>query len=352
MKFRGFVAGAALAAAALALATPGHAQPTTLQIHGSFVAELASSRAMEIFKSEAARLSGGTIEVELTPFTLGSGGARQILDDVRTQKIFGAWLASANLSRLVPEVGVMGLPFVFDNYDQVARVLKGPVGALIESKMAEKGFIALGWMQLGARNVTNSKKPIRTLGDLKGLKMRVQINETHIAIFRALGTNPVALDVKDLLVALRQRDIDGEENPYSVIHSNKYYETQKYLSNTAHTLDLVAVIASREAFMSLNAQQQKVVREAVAIAVARQWKMAAADEASALVKLKEKGMQFDPVPPATRVAMRRATAVVIDDARKRFGDELVNRVLATSKRGASAATNASSESARSRAVGN
>jgi tripartite ATP-independent transporter DctP family solute receptor len=332
MKLGRSVVGAALTAAMLALAPGAEAQPTTLRIHGVFVAEHTSSRAMEIFKAEAGRLSGGSIAVELIPDTLGSG-AREVLDEVRTQNVFGTWIGSANISRLVPEIGAMGLPFVFENYDEVNRAIEGPVGPLLEAKLTAKGFTALGWMQLGARNVTNSKKPLRTLDDFRGLRIRLQPNEMHLAIFRALGASPVAMDLKDLYVALRQGDIDGHENPYSIIYNYRFYENQKYLSDTAHVLDLIAFIANRKAFMSLQPQQQTAIREAAAIAVAQQWKMAAAEEAGALVKLKEKGMQFDPLPPETRVALRRATAVVVDDARKQVGDELVNRILAASKSG-------------------
>jgi tripartite ATP-independent transporter DctP family solute receptor len=325
------VVSAALTAVMLALAPAAEAQPTTLRMRGVFVAEHTSSRAMESFKAEAERRSGGSIEIELIPDTLG-GGSREILDDVRTEKFFGTWIGSSNIARLVPEIGAMSLPFVFENWDQVARALKGPVGTLLEAKLASKGYTALGWMQFGARQVTNSRKPLRTLDDFKGLKIRLQPNEMHLAIFRALGANAIAMDLKDLYVALRQGDIDAQENPYAIIYDYKWYEHQKYLSDTAHVLDLIAIVANRNAFMRLQPHEQKAILEAAAIASAQQWKTAAAEDADALVKLKtEIGMQFDPLPPATRVALRKATAVVIDDAMKRVGDELVNEILAVKK---------------------
>jgi TRAP-type transport system periplasmic protein len=258
-------------------------------------------------------------------------GARELLDEVRVQHVFGTWVGQTTLSRLVPEVGALGLPFVFDNFDQVGRVLKGPVGALIEAKSAAKGFIVLGWLQLGPRHVTNSKKPIKTLGDLKGLKIRVQVNDTQIATFRALGANPIAMDIKDLYVALRQHDIDGMDAAYSLTHQNHFYENLTYLSDTSHFMDLIPIVVSSEMFVGLQPPQQKAIREAAAIAVAQQWKMAAADEASSLAKLKELGLKFEPVSPATRAALRKATAVVVDDARKRFGDEVLDGILAARK---------------------
>jgi TRAP-type transport system periplasmic protein len=333
MKSRHSVAGAALAATLLALAPAAQAQPATLRMHGVYAAEDTSSKAMEIFKTEAERLSGRTLAIELIPDTPNAGGAREVMDEVRTQKAFGTWIGAPGFSRLVPEIGALSLPFVFDNYDQVARALKGPVGATIETKLAAKGFMVLGWMQWGMRHVMNSKRPLKTIDDFNGLKIRVQVNETHLATFRALGANPVALDLKDILPALRQGDIDGYEGPYSTIYNYKFYEYQKYISDSAHVLDLIAVVVNRQAFLSLNPHEQRAIREAAATACAQQWKMAAAQDAEALVKLKENGLQFDPLPRETRTALHRATAVVVDDTRKRFGDKVVDSILASAATG-------------------
>ncbi len=333
MKFRRSVTASALTAAVLALSAAAQAQPATLRLHGVYAAEDTSSRAMEIFKAEAERLSGGTLAIELIPDTPGVGGAREVMDEVRTQRVFGTWIGAPGFSRLVPEIGALSLPFVFDNYDQVARALKGPVGASIEAKLAAKGFLVLGWMQWGARHVMNSKRPLKTLDDFNGLKIRVQVNETHLATFRALGANPVALDLKDIHAALRQGDVDGYEGPYLTIYDYKFYEHQKYISDSAHVLDLIVVVVNKQAFMSLQPREQKAIREAAATACAQQWKMTAAEDAGALVKLKEKGLQFDPLPLKTRAALHRATAVVVEDAKKRFGDEVVNSILASAGTG-------------------
>jgi tripartite ATP-independent transporter DctP family solute receptor len=328
MKFGRSVASVMLAAAVLAFASAAHADPTTLQLRSPFSAEHPSSKAMEIFKAEVKRLSGGSIEIALNP---GAPGAREILDEIRVKDVFGIWLGAANLSRLAPEIGALGLPYVFDNYDQVARALRGQAGAMIEARMATKGFTSLGWMMYGAHHVTNSKKPLRTLDDFKGLKIRVQPNQTHLAIFRALGASPVAMDIKDLYLALQQGDIDAHENSYWLLYHDK--QDQKYLSDSAHLLDLIAFVVNRNTLMSLQPRQQEAIREAAAIAVAQQWKMVDAGDTEALVKLREKGVQFDPLPPETRAGLRRATAVVVEDARKWAGNELIDSILAATRPG-------------------
>jgi TRAP-type C4-dicarboxylate transport system substrate-binding protein len=212
------------------------------------------------------------------------------------------------------------------------RAANGPVGRLIETKLAAKGFTALGWMELGKRHVTNSSKPMKTLDDFQGLKIRLQPSEIHLATFRALGANPVAMDIKEVYRALQQGDVIAEENPYSAIYANKFFEVQKYLSDSGHILDLIILIASKKALMRLRPAQQEAIRVSAKIATTQQRKMATAAEEAALVTLEEKGMQFDHLPPATRAAMRKATAVVIDGLRHRLGSELVDEVVAETNR--------------------
>jgi TRAP-type C4-dicarboxylate transport system substrate-binding protein len=164
------------------------------------------------------------------------------------------------------------------------------------------------------------------------MKIRVQPSETHMATFRALGANPVPMDIKDVYTALKQGDIDAQENPYEPIYGTKFYEVQKYLSDTGHVFDLILFIASRKTFMSLRPEQQKAVRDAARIATAEQWKMAAAVDEAAFAALKASGMQFDPIPAAMRVELKKAMSSVIEGARKRMGAALVDQVVAAGRR--------------------
>jgi tripartite ATP-independent transporter DctP family solute receptor len=322
-------AGAALATAVLAISPPAEAQGTTLQIESNIPATHATSRAMQIFKDEVARLSGGSIDVEVSAGSPRS--QKELIDGVHVGTIFAMWAGLGYFSRLVPEIQAVSLPFIFDNYDEAMRVLAGPVGRLLATKLEAKGFTVLAWMELGELHVTNSKRPLRTVDDFKGLRLRVLPNPTHLATFQALGARPVAMDLKDVDAALQQGDIDGEEQDYDVHYSKKFYESQKYLSDTRHFLDFHFLVANKRVFTSLDPGQQKAVREAAAIAAIQQRKMATEVEATALARLKDAGVQFDPLPAATRAALRRATAGVINDVRKQVGADVVNKVLAANR---------------------
>ena len=334
MKLGCSVLGAALAAAMLAFAPATHAQPTNLRLHGALLPSDPSTKAMAIFKTEAERLSGGTLEIEVAPTSPLVDVTRDLVDELRTQSTFGIWIGASYLSRLVPEIGVLGLPFVFDNFDQMVRAINGPAGSLIEAKLAAKGFTTLGWMDWGARNVVNAKRPLRTPDDFKGLKLRSLPNETHLAVFRAMGANPVGMDIKDALLALRQGDLEGMETSYVGIDDLKLYDYgNRYLSNSAHIHDVIMLVANKKALTSLQPREQRAIREAAVTACAQQRKIWAARDAEAFEKLKEKGMQFDSLPPETRAALRQATAVVVDDVRKRLGNKLVDEVLAATRGG-------------------
>jgi len=311
---------------AMLLAAPAWAQQK-LQIAGNFATEHPSSVAVEqVFRKEVARLTNNQLQVDVFP-AMQLGGAKENVDAVRSGTLALTWVGGAFLSRIAPELEAVSLPFVFPNRETAFRVIDGPVGAAIDKKLQDKGFISLGWMELGMRHVTNSRGPIKTMADLKGLKIRLQPNETHLATFRALGANPVAMDVKELYSALEQRVVDAQENPYTVIGASRYSEVQKHLSNSGHFFDFIAVVASKRAFEQLKPEYQKAVREAMTATIAFQRKLAIEEEAKRLAELKGK-MTYTEIAPAALEEMRKSSAPVIEEVKKRAGADLVAQVLA------------------------
>jgi tripartite ATP-independent transporter DctP family solute receptor len=328
MKTVRYFAGAVMIAA-LAMASSAQAQPVSLTFASAINPDHSSSLAMETFKAEVARRTKDTVEIETVP-GMKLGGAMDILQKVRTDAVFATWVSIAFVSRLVPQIDALTLPFVFRNYDDAMRMVNGPVGKRIEAELDAKGFVTLGWMELGARHVLNARRPLKTLDDLKDLRIRTQPGETYVATFRALGAIPLAVDPKDLYLAQQQGRIDAMEVPYSIVNSEEYkfYEHLKYISDTSHILEFIVVITNKKAFMRLTPEQQKTIRDAARLATAQQRKMADAGEAAALADLKAKGLQFDPVPPETRVALRKATADVVNSMKSRVGADLVDNVFA------------------------
>ncbi|HEX9435004.1 MAG TPA: TRAP transporter substrate-binding protein [Burkholderiales bacterium] len=304
---------------------------TKWRLAGNFATEHSSSVAMNQFRDELAKASGGQFTVDVFP-AMQLGGAAENVQNVRAGTLQMIWVGMAFLSRTVPELEAISLPFQFDSREQAFRVVDGPVGKLLDAKFADKGLTDLGFMELGARHVTNSKRPIKSVEDLKGLKIRMQPNETHLATFRALGANPVAMDIKELYSALQQGVVDGQENPFSVINASRYFEVQKFVSNTAHFFDFINVIANRKAFDALPPAQQKVLRDSMAKAVAWQRSRAAAEESESIAEIKKRGMTYEEVSPQFREQMRKGSAGVVEDVKKRVGADFVDRVIAETKK--------------------
>jgi len=317
--------------AVLAAAVPAHAQ-TKWRLAGNFATEHSSSVAMNMFRDELAKASGGSFVVEVFP-AMQLGGAAENVQNVRAGTLQMIWVGMAFLSRTVPELEAISLPFQFDSREQAFRVVDGPVGQLLDAKLGEKGLVSLGFLELGARHVTNSKRAITSLDDLKGLKIRMQPNETHLATFRALGANPVAMDIKELYSAMQQGVVDGQENPFSVINASRYFEVQKYVANTGHFFDFINVVANKRAYDALTPPQQKMLRDSMAKALAWQRTRAQAEENESIAEIKKRGMTWNEVSPQFRDQMRKGSAGVVEDVKKRIGADLVNRVAAeTAKR--------------------
>ena len=318
--------------AALAFVSFSASAQDKVRLAGNFEIAHSSSVAMEqVFKPELAKLTKNALQVDLFP-AMQLGGAKENVDAVRAGSLLMTWTGAAYMSRIVTELEAVSLPFLFPNREVAFKVLDGNIGKLLDQKMADKKFMVLGWMELGSRNITNSKRPIKTMEDLKGLKIRLQPNETHLATFRALGANPIAMDIREVYSAMEQKVIDGHENPYALIIDSRFYEVQKYVSNTAHFFDFIAVVANRKKFEALPPEFQTAIKTAMAKAVASQRLAATKADATALAELQKKGMQYDVMPASERDAMRKATAGVVDDIKKRVGPELVDRVLVEVKK--------------------
>jgi tripartite ATP-independent transporter DctP family solute receptor len=322
------LAGLATLLVAVALVgAAGAAQAQKIRIAGNFAVDHSSSKAMEVFKSELEALSGGAVSADIFP-AMQLGGAKENVDQVRSGTIFGTWIGIAYLSRTVPELEAVSLPFVFDSRETAFRVIDGKVGDLLNEKLAAKGYVALGYMELGSRNVTNNVRPIKTMADFAGLKIRLQPNETHLATFRAIGANPVSMGIKEVYSALQQGVLDGQENPFSIISTRRFDEVQKYLSDSGHFFDFIIIAANKKKFDGMAPEAQEAIRGAMRKAVEWQRAKAAEEDVASRAELVKRGMTFDPLSGKVRAELQKSTAGVVDELRAKIGSDVIDAVLA------------------------
>ncbi len=222
--------------------------------------------------------------------------------------------ATTSLVGIVKDYGVVDFPFTVTNHAQAFALLDGPLGKALLEKLPEKGLIGLAYWDLGFRNVTNSKRPIARPEDLDGLKLRVIPNPVFLDTFRAFKANPVPMSFSELYTALETRTVDGQENPYSVILSNKFYEVQKFVSGTNHVYGTNVILVSKKFWDKLSPAEQKILQDAAIEARDYQRQVSRAAAEKAVGELQAKGMQFNEVAVAQQERMREIAKPVVEKA--------------------------------------
>lgn len=269
------------------------------------------SLGVQKFAEVLAAKSGGKLKIREFPASqLGNEMQQQSAVRGGTQEVFSA--STTSLAGVVKDLGLFDFPFIVATFDQATALADGAFGKAMMDLLPEKDLIPLGYWGLGFRNVTNSRGPVSKVEDLAGLKLRVIPNPVYLETFKAFKANPVPMAFGELYTALENKTVDGQENPYSVILSNKFNEVQKYVSATNHTFTQNIIIVSKKFWDKLSPEEQKMFRDTYAetIQYQRDQTRRAADQA--LGELKAKGMQFNEIAPSEYARMQEAVKPVIE----------------------------------------
>jgi tripartite ATP-independent transporter DctP family solute receptor len=168
----------------------------------------------------------------------------------------------APMGSFVPEANVLALPFLFRSMDHLYRVLDGPVGQDVLASFEDHGFVGLAFYDSGARSIYNSVRPVRTLADIKGMRIRVQQSDLMVDTIKALGAEAVAMPYGQVLTGLSNRLIDGAENNWPSYVTTSHYTAARHYTMTEHTMSPEVLIMSRKAWDSLSAEDQTIFRAA------------------------------------------------------------------------------------------
>jgi tripartite ATP-independent transporter DctP family solute receptor len=288
-----------------ALAAPAFAQDVqerTIKFGHLNNADHPVSFGVKRFAELLAAKSGGKLKVQEFPSsTLGNELQQQSALQGGVQEMSAP--ATTSLAGIVKEFGLVDFPFAVADFAQADALLDGPFGQALIAKLPEKGLVALGYWDLGFRNVTNSKRPITRPEDLDGLKLRVIPNPVFLDTFKAFKANPVPMPFAELYGALEMKAVDGQENPFAVILSNKFYEVQKYVSATNHVYAANIVLVSKRFWDKLSPAEQKMMNDAANETRAYQRRVSRAAAQKAVGELQDKGMQFNEPSAAERRRM-------------------------------------------------
>src|SRR3954464_9858379 len=269
------------------------------------------SMGVKKFAELLAAKSGGKLKVQEFPASqLGNEMQQQSALQGGVQEMSAP--ATTLLAGIVKEFGLVDFPFAVANFAQADALLDGPLGQALIARLPEKGLIALGYWDLGFRNVTNSKRPIAKGEDLDGLKIRVIPNPVFLDTFKAFKANPVPMPFGELYGALESKAVDGQENPFAVILSNKFYEVQKFVSATNHVYAANIVLVSKRFWDKLSPAKQKIMNDAASEARGYQRQTSRAAAQKAVAELQSKGMQYNEVPAPEQARMRQTAKAVTD----------------------------------------
>jgi len=309
---RPLLALALLAAVALALpAAAQDIQERTIRFGHLNNPDHPTSTGVRKFAEIVAARSGGKIKVQEFPSSqLGNELQQQSALQGGVQEMLVA--STTSLAGIVKEFGVFDFPFLFGNARQADAMVDGPLGKMLAGRLAEKGVVVLGFFDLGFRNVTNGKRPITRPEDLDGLKLRVIPNPVFLETFKTFKANPIPMPFAELYGALESRAVDGQENPYSVILSSKFYEVNKYVSATNHVYATNPVQISKRFWDKLSPAEQKLLQDAAIEAQNYQRVVSRDAAAKAVGELKAKGMIYNDIAPAELARMRAEVKPVYD----------------------------------------
>ena len=238
----------------------GEAKPIEMKL-GHFAADAhPGNLASKMFAEAVEKRTNGAIKVTIYPNN-ALGSPPEVLE----QNILGAVDMSlptqGQLGKYSKKFNCVMLPFVFNDYAQADKVLDGVFLKWAAPDLDKAGLVFLSNWEWGFRNLTNSKRPVNVPADVKGLKVRTPPELPTQAAMEALGAVVATINFNELQMALKQGVVDGQENPIAVIHSNKIYETQKYLAITGHNYNSMVHVISKKVWDKLTPAQQKIVKE-------------------------------------------------------------------------------------------
>jgi tripartite ATP-independent transporter DctP family solute receptor len=227
-----------------------------------------------------------------------------------------------------PKQSALDLPGIIRSFGHAYNVLDGPVGNEIRLDLEQYGLKALGFLEIGFRNLTNSRRPVIKLEDMAGLKIRTTPNPAHLKAFQLVGVNPVPMAYTEVYTALETRTVDGQENPITLIYSAKFYEVQKHLTLTQHAYTAAPFVMNLKKFQSLSPAAQNAMETSATEVIREQRAANRKIEEGDLTKLRAAGMQV--VTDFPRAEFRnKVYGPVKEDYVAKFGDKLIEAIEKT-----------------------
>ncbi len=233
---------------------------------------------------------------------------------------------SSTLVGLNKGFGVINMPFLFEREDDADSLLDGAFGTRLLDSLKEHGIVGLGWWENGFRSTTNNVRPIAKAKDFEGIRIRVIQNPLFREVFKTLGAEPVEMPFPEVFNGLKDKKVEGQENPVITIYSSRFFEVQKYLSLTRHIYSAWPLLISKKTWDDLSPDEQNLFRKAAREATLYERKTIREAAARAIAELQKAGMIVNEPTPATLAHFRQLLRPVNQRYRSEFGQEWIDEL--------------------------
>lgn len=280
----------------------------------------------EKFAERVSELSDGSMRIQVyANSTLG--GDRDLLETCADGDIPFVVQNTAPQVSFMKDLAVFDLPCVFDSLDDCRDKLDEPeFYSLISQVYTAGGYHLLGMADQGFR-VMSTNKPVYSLDDFKGQKIRTMENSYHLAFWKSIGANPTPMTFSEVYIGLQQHTIDAQENPYEVIVSNRLYEQQDYIVETNHLPHLISLIVNDDFFKNLSDEEQEIMTQAAREATEYAREQSDARISDRLATIEASGTQILPLSDETRNDIRQAAETVYKSIEENISPEIYNSYI-------------------------
>ena len=285
-------------AAALALALPAAASATEFRSSDIHPDGYPTVEAVKFMSEQLKKLTGGKHSINV--FNNSKlGNEKDTIEQTKLGAIAITRVNIAPMNNICPATIVPTMPFLFRSTEHMRKVLDGPVGEEILKSCEAQGFIGLAYYDSGARSIYSVKKPVKTVDDTKGMKIRVQQSDLWVALMEAMGANATPMPFGEVYTALKTGLVDAAENNYPSFESSRHFEVAKYYSKTEHSMAPEMLLFSKRIWDGLSPDDQKAIRQAAKDSVPYMRKLWDEREAKSLAAVKAGGAEIIEVDKAS-----------------------------------------------------
>lgn len=240
----------------------GEYQKVTIKLSTTVSEQSNAAVTAKVFADMVSEASNGNIKITVYPSDqLAGGNMSKGVEMLRQGAIDAAFEPVDVLAVLDQSLLAMSIPWTFSSYQEAEDILKGTGGEYIKGALQPQGLETLGFIHNGFRQLTNNKREVTTLEDLKGMKLRVPGGDVFVEFFKALNADPIAMSFSELFTALQQGTVDGQENGFDLIVANKFYEVQKFITEWNYSYGAFALVFNKDFYDKLDDNTKKLLQE-------------------------------------------------------------------------------------------